>query len=231
MQEGAMLEGAMLEGAMLEGAMLEGTDLACIRGDRLLFSGLDLRLAAGECLLVEGENGSGKTSLLRLLAGLARPSAGGVLWRGRGLPAWGGAYGAEMAYLGHKGGVKRELSALDNLRFQAILGGRTDAPDLLKALARVGLAGFEDEPVGHLSAGQERRVAYARLLVRRPPLWILDEPLTALDRAGCALITGLLAEHLRGGGVAVLTSHQPLHHGDGPGFPMRQIHLPVGEAA
>jgi heme exporter protein A len=209
--------------------VLQASDLACVRGGRQLFAALSFAVGPGQCLLVEGANGSGKTSLLRILAGLARPTAGTVSWAGRRVTPGQSEYLASLAYLGHRGGVKRELTALENLRFQAVLGGTVVNPDLEAILARIGLRGFEDQPVAALSAGQERRLAFARLLARRPPLWILDEPLTALDAGGVALLEGLLAEHIVAQGTVILTSHQPLTLTHSTDLPLLRVHLPTGE--
>jgi heme exporter protein A len=184
-------------------------DLECSRGDRLLFSELNFDLTTGQLLQIEGANGSGKTSLLRILCGLSRPSAGAVHWRGRDVLDQRALYFSEMAYLGHALGIKPELSAVENLRVSLALAGvpfRSD--DLFRALEMTGLGGCEDMPARSLSAGQKQRIALARILACPALLWILDEPFTALDVTGIALLRGLLEKHLEQGGMAVLTSHQ-----------------------
>lgn len=186
-------------------------DLACQRGDRLLFTGMDFALSAGELLLVQGGNGQGKTSLLRLLTGLARPEAGTVLWRGEPIQHQRDRFHAEMVYLGHTNGVKDDLNPLENLRFADGLQGRRFDPDRATAtLEKLGLARCLDLPCRVLSFGQRRRVALAALLLAGATLWILDEPLTGLDVHAVALMEGLLREHLDAGGMVVATTHQAL---------------------
>ena len=184
--------------------------LLCMRDRRRLFGDLDLALDAGSALLVEGVNGAGKTSLLRLLCGLAEPHAGSVHWRGEDIRRCRIDYHAELLYLGHQPALKDDLTALENLQFyQSLAGGPAADPDA--ALAAAGLEGLEERTVRRMSAGQRRRVALARLwLESRHTLWILDEPFTALDVAGIRNLTRRLEEHLGRGGVAVVTSHQPL---------------------
>ncbi len=202
-------------------ALLEVVDLECIRGDRLLFGGLAFALGAGEIVQVEGANGAGKTSLLRILCGLARPTAGEVRWQGTDIRAQRAGYGRVVAYVGHAAGVTERLSGIENLRYAARMAG-TGAEGTSAALERVGLADCGELPVRALSAGQRRRVALARLLLLPARLWLLDEPFTALDAGGRALVERLLSEHLRGGGLAVLTSHQPLSV---EGSPLRSVNL------
>jgi len=191
--------------------ILTARNLECVRGDRALFSQVGFTLSPGCLLQVEGANGSGKTSLLRILAGLSRPAEGEVLWRGRPIAEYAIDYQAEMAYLGHALGVKADLTALENLLwFLPLAGIRLSETAALTLLARVGLAGYEDIPARKLSAGQNQRIALARMLARSALLWILDEPFTALDIDGVALLGGLLDAHLAAGGMAIITSHQPL---------------------
>lgn len=195
--------------------MLEAVDLACERGSRRLFSGLSFTLAAGELLLVTGPNGAGKTSLLRILCGLTPPSGGEVRWQGKTIAGLGEEFRGQLFYLGHHNGVKDELTARENLLISCRLAGEPLTEDAARAtLAHMGLAGREDLPARLLSQGQRRRVALARLLITRAPLWILDEPLTALDARAVALIQGRLAAHLAAGGLVVLTTHQPIQVDD-----------------
>jgi heme exporter protein A len=189
--------------------MLTVSGLACSRGERQLFADVSFSLAAGEWLHVQGANGAGKTTLLRALVGLSPPAAGEIRWRGA--LAREAELQRDLLYLGHQAAVKDDLTPLENLRFAAALD---DAPlesaAALAALARLGLRGREHLPVRVLSAGQKRRVLLARLLTRRAPLWVLDEAFNALDSQAVQLLGELVGEHLAGGGLAVLTSHQPL---------------------
>lgn len=191
--------------------MLEGKNLACVRGERTLFSHLDFTLNAGELLLVQGANGSGKTSLLRMLCGLLSPAFGEIFWKGEKIGAVRDAYQAEMLFLGHAPAVKDDLTAFENLDFACRLAGTPAGRDGMEgALGHLGLGHCLDLPAKSLSQGQRRRVALSRLLLAKAKLWILDEPLTALDQAALQLVQSLLGEHLRGGGMAVLTTHQPV---------------------
>lgn len=189
--------------------MLNVSGLACSRGDRRLFSDVGFDLAAGEWLHVQGENGSGKTSLMRLLVGLSPADAGTVLWRGEVAPS--PDFRRELIYIGHHAAVKEDLTPLENLRLSAALDGAAlDERDALAALVRMGLRGREELPIRVLSAGQKRRVLLARLLTRPAALWVLDEAFNALDVAAVKLLGDLISAHLGSGGIAVLTSHQPL---------------------
>jgi len=201
--------------------MLEAAHLTCQRGERTLFTGLSFTLSAGELLQVAGPNGSGKTSLLKLLCGLSPPLEGTVNWQNA--PVRGEDFRRNLLYIGHQNAVKEDLSALENLRIATDFAGEplSDA-QALAALARMGLAGREHLPAKVLSQGQKRRVTLARLLVSRAPLWVLDEPLTALDVRAVELIQLRLAEHLARQGMVVLTTHQPLQV---PGVTPRRIEL------
>lgn len=191
--------------------MLSTRELACVRGHRTLFRGLNLRVERGAWLHVRGANGTGKTSLLRMLAGLTPPAHGGVYWQETLVTAPDSDYRRHLMYFGHQGALKEDLTALENLVYAAAIDGDSpDAASLMLALRRLGLRGREDLPVRVLSAGQRRRVMLARLLCRHAPLWILDEPFTALDSGAVELLCALLAEHVRAGGLAVLTSHQEI---------------------
>ncbi|MBT3348271.1 MAG: cytochrome c biogenesis heme-transporting ATPase CcmA [Thiotrichales bacterium] len=189
---------------------LKTVNLECIRGDRILFSNLNIEITPGNILQIEGRNGCGKTSLLRLLCGLMLPNEGDILWLGDNIAKERAEYYAAVSYLGHHNGIKEELTALENLLFSQALAPTKDGVDLYAILARLSLSGFEDIPCRHLSAGQKRRVALARLLATKAKIWILDEPFTALDRKGIAEIEAIFEEHVATGGIIILTTHHPL---------------------
>ena len=189
--------------------MLEVTDLECIRGDRRLFKELNFSLDAGELLYLHGHNGSGKTTLLRSICGLIAPSAGEVRWKGRNIRRQRDEFASEVVYIGHKNGIKDDLTGTENLRIACVLDGHHISSDQAwDALERIGLRGHEDLPTRVLSQGQKRRVALARLLVSHSPLWILDEPFTALDKAAVALLQSVIRDHVGNGGMVILTTHQ-----------------------
>jgi len=191
--------------------MLEISDLCCVRGDHRLFSGLGFSLSAGELMQVQGPNGSGKTSLLRALCGFSMPESGKIHWKGKDIRELSEEYFGDLVYLGHHNAIKDELNALENLRINAGMAGKmVDDKDALAALRRMGLRGKELLPVKVLSQGQRRRVALARLLVSDAPLWVLDEPLTALDVGAVDMMQELIGEHLSKQGMAIFTTHQPL---------------------
>jgi heme exporter protein A len=189
--------------------MLSVTDLACSRGERRLFSGLGFELSPGEWLQVGGANGSGKTTLLRTLVGLSPADSGSIRWQGQAVAQHRDEYHAALLYMGHASAIKDELSPIENLRLSLAVDGHVaDDAALLAALARMGLRGREQLPSRVLSAGQRRRVLNARLLLRPAKLWVLDEPFNALDVQAVELLCSIVAEHLQGGGMAILTSHQ-----------------------
>ncbi|BCO18040.1 cytochrome c biogenesis ATP-binding export protein CcmA [Alteromonas sp. KC3] len=191
--------------------MLEACSLTCIKRDRSLFEGLSLVVNTGELLYLRGPNGAGKTSLLRILTGLSDADAGQVKYDGSNIKEIKADYYAALFYLGHKTGNNNSLSALDNLSFWLLQHGVSVTQDkLYDALARVGLVGLEDVPVRYLSAGQQRRVALARLWLKPAKVWILDEPFTALDVKGIALLEQTMKSHVDKGGIVLTTSHQPL---------------------
>jgi heme exporter protein A len=188
--------------------VLEAAALECERSGRTLFRALSFALRAGEALRVAGANGSGKTSLLRILCGLAAPAAGEVRWRGTPIRALQEDYARELVYLGHAPAVKGDLTAAENLSIACTLAGLAVKPaDVAAALERFGLPG-RDLPVRKLSQGQRRRAALARLCLSRAPLWLLDEPFSSLDADGIGLLHGLFLEHLEQQGAIVFTTHQ-----------------------
>ena len=185
--------------------------LQCIRDDRVLFDDLNFSLSAGQLLQIEGRNGSGKTSLLRILCGLTLPTEGTVSWKTQDIQNIKSNYWASLTYIGHANGIKADLTPLENLAMARALAATPTSIDLATALEQVGLYGFEDIPTRTLSAGQQRRVALARLLVSYTPLWILDEPFTALDKTAIGLIEEWLDAHAKRGGAAILTSHHTVN--------------------
>ncbi len=192
--------------------LLQATGLAGQRGDRLLFQGLDLALAPGSVTWLRGRNGRGKTSLLRLLAGLSTPADGSLKIAGKTLREGGPAWRGHWLYVGHHNALKDDLTATEALRFLAELHGMpADAAVLAQALTRMGMRSRQHALVRTLSQGQRRRVALARLLLSRSaPLWLLDEPFDALDADGISALNGVISEHAAAGGCVLLTSHQPL---------------------
>lgn len=192
---------------ILQKPSLRVDNLSCSRDDRLLFAGLSFDVQPGQILLLEGSNGSGKTSLLRILCGFRDADDGQIRWCGKSIDE--SSYYSDMAYVGHADGSKKELSVLENLNFALALNlpGRYS---LEQALSKVQLSGYDDNPVQTLSAGQKRRLSLARLLITHNLLWILDEPFTSLDKQGVELIESLMAEHVANGGMVILTSHQDL---------------------
>jgi heme exporter protein A len=188
--------------------VLEARDLECERGGRTLFRGLALALPPGEVVRVAGANGSGKTSLLRILCGLLTPTAGEVRWNGARIQSLKEDYARHVLYLGHAPAVKDELTGEENLRASCALAGLAPSAEQIRAaLARFGVPG--DKAVRQLSQGQRRRAALARLVVSwAAPVWLLDEPFTALDAGAAQLTRALLGEHAQRGGSVVYTTHQ-----------------------
>ena len=194
---------------MSDTVLLQINNLACIRDDRVLFEHLNLSLAAGQMLLVEGRNGSGKTSLLRILTGLKLADEGEILWKGNSIEKMAAEYYEQVSYVGHHDGVKRELTCLENLRLVQAMGKPTDI-DLDEALDQVNLYRYGDTLMGSLSAGQKRRLALARLIVNESVLWILDEPFTSLDKSSMAKFEAMFEKHLSQQGVIIMTSHHDI---------------------
>lgn len=190
--------------------LLQATALACERDWRMLFEDLELQVAPGDMVQISGPNGSGKTSLLRLLSGLMQPSAGEILLNGQPLISQRAELARQLLWIGHAAGIKELLTPTENLTWLCALHRPAGAGDIQRALEAVGLRGFEDLPCHTLSAGQHRRVALARLYLDSPALWILDEPFTALDKQGVAQLEAHLAKHCEEGGMVVLTTHHTL---------------------
>jgi heme exporter protein A len=189
-------------------SLLTTENLECTRDDRLLFNGLSFSLDSGEVLQIEGPNGSGKTSLLRILSGLRRADEGSVRWQGKVIQHARDDYYSNMVYIGHLPCIKADLTTLENIRVLLDTRSRSaTAATIEQALARVGLAGFEDVAAKALSSGQRRRVLLAFLLLADAKLWILDEPLTALDVKGVDLMETMILEHRDNGGSVIFTTH------------------------
>jgi len=192
--------------------MLEVINLTCVRGTRRLFKELSFSAESGELVELRGPNGSGKTSLLRILCGLAMPAAGEVRWNGTGIRSLGEEYFGSVAYLGHQNAVKDELTAIENLRISsAVCGYALDKKEAQEILKRVGLTQQQNLPARVLSAGQRRRLAMTRLLTSKARLWILDEVLTSLDDTAMNLSREFISEHLKQDGIAIVATHQDLN--------------------
>ncbi|MCG9679587.1 cytochrome c biogenesis heme-transporting ATPase CcmA [Vibrio sp. Isolate24] len=192
--------------------MLEVSQLTAIRDERVLFESLSFVINSGELVQIEGRNGTGKTTLLRIVTGLGDRDEGEIFWNGENIESNRDGYHQDLLFLGHQTGVKRELTAYENLRFYLNVHTRkrVDKETIFNALVKVGLAGREDVPVAQLSAGQQRRVALARLWLSEHRLWILDEPLTAIDKQGVKVLESLFLSHAENGGIVILTTHQDM---------------------
>ncbi|MGH9958447.1 MAG: cytochrome c biogenesis heme-transporting ATPase CcmA [Pyrinomonadaceae bacterium] len=191
--------------------MLEANNLECMRGDRRLFSNLNFSVGPGTCLQLTGPNGSGKTSLLRIICRLLTPVQGEIRWRGANIRSLGEEFFEAVTYIGHRNGLKEELSSLENLRVAIGMAGiKASREDCNNALREMGLARREDLPVRLLSEGQRRRSAMARLLISKSALWLLDEIFTSLDSSAVASVTTLIEAHLSQGGIAIIATHQQL---------------------
>jgi heme exporter protein A len=199
---------------------LHARNLRCVRGNQTLFENIDLRLDSGQWLYLQGENGAGKTSLLRILAGLTLPADGEVLWQNTPIGKQRQQFHRDLLYIGHHAGLKEDLTLTENLLAQLTIDGvHVSHTDVREALCRMGLAKRQHLPARVLSAGQKRRGLLARALLRPARLWILDEPFNALDVHAVADVQELLKTHLENGGLLVLTSHQTPDLGQrAPGF-------------
>lgn len=188
---------------------LEVSRLCGMRGDRLLFEAVDFSLQNGQLLHLKGRNGSGKTTMMRILAGLLHAERGDILWNGESIKKARQTFHAELLYLGHLNGLKGDLSAVENLRTDAAISGQNlDEKQAWQVLTDIGLRGHEDLPTKYLSQGQKRRVALARLWFSRAALWILDEPFSALDVAAVDELQAVIRRHLESGGMVIVTTHQ-----------------------
>ena len=197
--------------------MLEAVNLGCVRGDRRPFSGLNFAIQPGEYIELRGPNGGGKTSLLRIICGLAMPIEGEIRWRGKNVRRLGEEYFSAIAYIAHQNGVKDELSPTENLLVSEGVAGNGLSKDQAQlVLTQVGLERQRDLATRLLSAGQRRRLALARLLASKATLWILDEVLSSLDDAGMNLARDLTGAHLSNGGMAIIATHQELKLPAGP---------------
>ncbi|GAA0855903.1 cytochrome c biogenesis heme-transporting ATPase CcmA [Aliiglaciecola litoralis] len=193
-------------------ALLSGHNLSCVKQDRLLFDNLDFSVAASELLYIRGQNGAGKTSLLRIIVGLTDATTGQVDYQGQNIRTVNDQFHQELVYIGHKPGLNHTLSAIENLSFWCQLHNLPHCEhELMDILALLGLVGLEDIPVRQLSAGQQRRAALARLWLKSDAkIWVLDEPFTALDVQGIELLRQRVIGHLGQGGAVIITSHQQL---------------------
>lgn len=190
--------------------MLQCNQLTCIREERILFKDLSFSAHPGQIIQIEGPNGVGKSSLFKIIVGLSRPYSGHVFWMGKDTNQQRQSFYHQLLYLGHKTGIKSDLSALENLQFFQKMHKSHAHIDLYEILAKVGLVGYEDVLTAQLSAGQQRRVALSRLWLNDCPLWILDEPFTALDKAGIKILENLFMRHAKQGGIILLTTHQDM---------------------
>ena len=202
--------------------------LCCERGYRELFNDLEFQVSPGEILHIKGENGAGKTSLLRIIAGLALPVSGEISFDGYNCRKFRSEYNEQQAFMGHKPGIKLELTPVENIRSHCDLGKSRSEQDIMDVLQQVGLYGFEEMYCNQLSAGQKRRVALAQILLSQTRLWILDEPFTSLDVIGVELFLKIIQEHVCQGGMVLLTTHQEVTLKD---CTIKYLQLPDGSVS
>jgi len=206
----------------LESVLLAVSNLCAVRDDRVLFDQLDFSLKTGEIMQVVGANGTGKTTLLNGLMGLAPFEQGQITWYGQDISDNPTLFKQNVSFVGHLLGLKSLLTPLENLQFLSQLQQKkVTLSQIMAALKKVGLYGYEETPIANLSAGQKRRVALARLFIEKSPLWVLDEPFTAIDHAGVQALETWLIEHAQQGGMVLLTTH----HVFNPDFPLRRLDL------
>ena len=201
-------------------ALLSGTDLCLLRGERCLFEGINFALSTGELLLVRGANGCGKTSLLRAIAGLTGFESGYISWQGAPTDQDRHSFSADVVWMAHRVGFKNDLTLIENLRFETGLRSASLAK-IDEVLERLGISRLTDLPLRSLSAGQQRRVALARMLISDARLWLMDEPFTNLDAGGQALVIELISEHLRRDGACVMAAHQEVE----VDLPTHRLHI------
>ena len=203
-------------------SQLEVSRLECIRQDIILFQNISFKLHSGDLLQIDGVNGSGKSSLLRILAGLMQQNAGEIIWQGKEISRCRYEYQQKISYIGHSNGVKDGLTALENLQVMVALAGSMSEIPLSNALDQLELTGMDTVPLSRMSAGQKRRVALTRLLVTKATIWLLDEPFTSLDASGKLFIERLITEHCARGGIIIFSTHQPMEI---EGCSIMHIHL------
>lgn len=204
-----------------ESNVIEASELSCIRDDRILFESLSFRLQSAQVLLVEGENGCGKSSLLRILCGLRRPDSGEILWNSDPIEQLGINFHTHIAYVGHLNGIKLDLTVEENLEIAKSLGHPSNR-SVSDVTRQIDLEGYEETPTRSLSAGQRRRLALGRLLVTQNKLWVLDEPFTALDKHGIKLFEDQICRYAANQGIVILSSHQDF---DFNNLPIQRINL------
>ncbi|MBP9216908.1 MAG: cytochrome c biogenesis heme-transporting ATPase CcmA [Agitococcus sp.] len=206
----------------MESVLLAVSNFCAVRDDRVLFEQLDFALNTGEIMQVVGANGTGKTTLLNGLMGLAPFEQGQITWHGQDISDNPTLFKQSVTFVGHLLGLKSLLTPIENLQFLSQLQQKKVTPtQIMAALKKVGLYGYEETPIANLSAGQKRRVALARLFIEQSPLWVLDEPFTAIDHAGVQALETWLIEHAQQGGMVLLTTH----HVFNPEFPLRRLDL------
>jgi len=193
-------------------SLFNGTDLTCVRGERTVFQGLSFGIDAGGMLLLVGPNGSGKSSLLRLMAGLLQPARGAITWQDLDTREDPEAHSGRLHYVGHHDAIKPVLSVQENLKFWAAMHGGTEgaAQRVATALSGFGIPHLAEVPARFLSAGQRRRTSLSRILAAPAPVWLLDEPTTALDKDAIAALEAIIAEHRAAGGMAIISTHSPI---------------------